>query len=199
MDELDSRIVRGEQIITAANRAILDKEEFTSAEVKWYLSQDLTARTIFAEVRGSPSPVDSVLQKALEGWDSNRERALTHLLYLTEESQKRGMPEMAEACARCAITLLQEPLIPDIDPRKNREIIDLALYGLKSAEKQSIFRPVYNAHASGVFYNVARFCPQMLEEMFADVVKEEDIQDFRNAFLEDLESLQKRSFPWGGM
>jgi hypothetical protein len=199
MDELDPRIVRGEQIITAASRAILDKEKLTDTEVKWYLSQDLMARSLFAEVTNSPSPVDSTLKKALGEWDSSRERALAHLLYLTEEGQKIGMDEMTETCARCAIALLQEPLIPDVDPGKNREIIDLALYGLKSAEEKPIFRPVYNAYASGVFYNVARFCPQMLKEMFSDVVTEEDIQDFRNAFLADLGTLQKRSFPWGGM
>ena len=199
MDELDPRIVMGELIIRAANRAILDKEELTTAEVKRYLSQDLMARTIFAEVKGAPSPVDSLLQKALGEWDSNRERALSHLLYLTEESQKKGIDEMAETCARCAITLLQEPLIPDNDAGKTKDTIELALYGLKSAEKQPIMDPHHNAYASGIFYNVARFCPQMLKEMFDDVVNEEDVQDFRNAFLAALEVLQKRSSPWGGM
>lgn len=198
MNELDPRIVRGEQIVTAANRTILDKEELTNAEVKWYLSQDLMARTIFAEVRGSPSPVDSVLQKALGEWESNRDRALAHLLYLTEEGQKRGMPEMMETCTRCAITLVHEPLIPDCDLEKYQAIARVALDVLDFKEKHPESDALCSAYASGLFYNVAKFCPQILWELFADTVTEEKVKDFQDRFSADLETLQKRPFYGSG-
>ncbi len=198
MNELDPRIVRGEQIITAANRTILDKEELTCAEVKLYLAQDLMTRTIFAEVRGSPSPVDSVLQKALGEWDSNRDRALVHLLYLTEEGQKKGMPEMMEACTRCAITLVHEPLIPDCDLEKYQAIAKAALDALDFKEKHPESDAICSAYASGLFYNAAQFCPQILRELFADNVTEEKVKDFQDRFSADLETLQKRPFYGSG-
>lgn len=197
MNELDPRIEKGEKIITLANRAILDKEKLTSVEVKWYLSQDLMARTIFAEVRGSPSPVDSVLQKALGGWDSNRERALTHLLYLVEQSQKKGIPEMMEACARCAITLVHEPLIPDSDLGKYREVVDVAIHVIKLETERRESAALCSAISSGLLYNTARFNPQILLEMFSDVITEETVKDFQDAFSSDLEVLQGRLFGSG--
>lgn len=198
MNELNPRIERGEKIITLANRAILDKEELTSVEVKWYLSQDLMARTIFAEVRGSPSPLDSILQKTLGEWDSNRGRALTHLLYLAGEGQKRGMPEMMEACTRCAITLVHEPLIPDCDLEKYQTIAIAALDALDFKEKHPESDALCSAYASGLFYNAAQFCPQILWELFADTVTEEKVKDFQDRFSADLETLQKRPFCGSG-
>lgn len=101
---------------------------------------------------------------------------------------------MSEACARCAIILLQEPLIPDCDVEEYGKIVHLALHGLQEAKKQPQFAPVYSAYASGIFYSSARFCPQILVQMFSDVITEEKVEDFHNRFLEDLKALQRRPF-----
>lgn len=197
MNELDPRIIRAGEVITKSNRAILAKEELATSEVKWYLSEWLRAGSILTEE--DPLPIGTAvregnpeLQQALGAWNSDRSLALVLLVSLTGENYRVGRLESEEACARCVIALLQEPLIPSINLEKYQEIVRLATHALMLEKETTSNALILSVCAAGVLYNTARFCPQMLP-MVSDVITEEDIKDYQGAFLAGLEALQGRA------
>ncbi len=197
MNELDPRTIRGDGVITRANWAIRAKEELQASDVKWYLSEWLKAESTYdedlaplvTENRGALRR----FHEAIETWDSDRSSALELLLSLIEAGHNNGKLAFTKDHVRCLVSLLEEPLIPDCDLRKYKEIAIVADRTLDLITEPHPLGALYSVYAHGVFYNAARFCPQILEEISSDVTTKNAptvAKEFHDRFLADLETLQ---------
>ena len=97
--------------------------------------------------------------------------------------------EDIEASVRCSLALVNEPLIPSMDPKKYIEIVRVSQIALEQLVKKRgnpSHVALYKTYAMGILYNADLFCPQVFENPGST-------EESRNAFLHNLEILSGKN------
>lgn len=181
------------EIRRQADEVVLGKEQLTTNDVREFLEAEVKIAGVVNEAvvvldlddEGMFGMGILKLHKALANWDKgDRSLALLHLLHFAVTHSQYGKLDTAEACARCCLALVEEPLVLDRNPKTYQ-----LLFGASGPIPNEQVGMTVKAYRAGILYNVARFCPEACE----DEVTEESIKLTRKTFSGWLDVIQGRT------